>query len=274
MADDESVASMNNERRLQRARVFDEIAELYDQARRDPPDQLFTNLFALAGIEPAGASVLEIGCGTGQATLPLARRGCRVVCVEMGANLARIARRKLSPFTGVEIVNVRFEDWEPNGVFDMVLAVTSWHWIDPQLRYAKAAAVLRAAGVLAFTTGCHAFPPGFDTFFAEIQTCYRAIGETGLKWPPPLPEEIPDAREDIERSGYFDDVRVERFLGAEEFTADEYVELMSTASDHRLMEPAKREHLFGEMRRLIAERPGGRVRKHILTILHVARKIR
>ena len=264
---------MDDEIRLQRARTFDEIAELYDRARRERPDQLFDDLFRQAGIKPADASVLEIGCGTGQATLPLARRGCRVVCVEMGSNLTHIARRKLAPFPAVTINNARFEDWEPGGaVFNMVFAETSWHWLDPQLRYAKAAALLGPAGVLAFTTVGHAFPPGFDPFFTQIQACYEAIGETHLKWPPPLPEQVSDARDEIERSGFFEDVRLVRRVWAEEYTADEYVDLMKTASDHRLMEPGKREWLFAEMRRLISSRPSGRIQKHNLSILHVARK--
>jgi SAM-dependent methyltransferase len=264
--------AMNDERRLQRARAFDDIAELYDQARREPPEQLFTDLFALAAIEPTNANVLEIGCGTGQATLPLARRGCRVVGVEMGPNLARIARRKLSPFPGVKVVNARFEEWESNDLVDIVVAVTSWHWLDPRLRYARAAAALRPGGVLAFTTGGHAFPRGFDPFFSEIRACYEAMGETGFEWPPAPPQETPDAREEIEQSGYFDDVRVARRLWVEEFTADEYVRLLSTFSDHRLMEAAKRERLFGEVRQRIAARRGGCIRKHNLTILHVARR--
>ncbi|HYL35251.1 MAG TPA: class I SAM-dependent methyltransferase [Bryobacteraceae bacterium] len=266
---------MNEERRLQRARTFDEAAELYDRARREWPDQLFKDLFAQAGIEAAGADVLEIGCGTGQASLAQARRGCRMLCLEMGANLANIARRKLAPFPRVTIVNVRFEDWKPlDATFDIVFASNSWHWLDPRLRYAKSAALLPPAGVLAFTISGHGFPPGFDPFFTQIQECYEAIGEARIKSPPPLPDEIPDARDDIENSGYFEDVRIVRHLWTEEFTADEYVGLMSTASDHRLMEPAKRERLFSEMRRLIGERPDGRIRKHNVTILHVARRKR
>jgi hypothetical protein len=132
--------------------------------------------------------------------------------------------------------------------------------------------VLRPAGVLAFTAGGHVFPPGFDPFFAEIQNCYKAIGEARLEWPPPAPEEMPDAREEIEHSGYFEKPTVTRRVRVDEFTADEYVAMMSTASDHRLMQPAKREQLFAEMRRLIHARPGGRIRKHSLTILHLARK--
>ena len=115
--------------------------------------------------------------------------------MEMGSNLARIAQRKLASFRGVTVNNVRFEDWEPGGaVFDMVFAETSWHWLDPRVRYAKAAAVLRPAGVLAFTTGGRAFPPGFDPFFKQIHACYEAIGVDSLKWPPLPPERIADAQ--------------------------------------------------------------------------------
>jgi SAM-dependent methyltransferase len=259
--------------RIRRAHTFDEIAELYDRGRREPPDHIFNDLFVQAGIEPSSARILEIGCGTGQATLPLARRGCHIVCVEMGANLARIARRNLAGFPRVRVDTSRFEDWEPGSLsFDIVFAATSWHWLDPRLRYAKAAQVLRPAGILAFTTGSHVLPPGFDPFFAEMQNCYEAIGEARMEGPLPAPEEVRDAHEEIEQSGYFENVRVIRRTWVDEFTADEYVAMMSTASDHRLMQPAKRDQLFAEMRRLIHARPGGRIRKHNLTILHFAQK--
>lgn len=77
-------------------------------------------------MEPSGKDVLEIGCGTGQATLPLAERGCNVAGVEMGENLARMARSKVERYPNVRIVTARFEDWDPRGAsFDMVFAVTS-----------------------------------------------------------------------------------------------------------------------------------------------------
>jgi hypothetical protein len=64
-----------------------------------------------------------------------------------------------------------------------------------------------------------------------------------------------------------------RRLWAEEFTAEEHVALMRTASDHRLLETDKREWLFEEMRRRIESRPGGRVTKHNVTLVHLARRL-
>ena len=60
--------------------TFNEDAARYDRARPRYPVQMFDDL-AAAGVAP-GARVLEIGCGTGQATVPLAERGCRIVAVE------------------------------------------------------------------------------------------------------------------------------------------------------------------------------------------------
>lgn len=261
------------ERRFERAQTFDAIAELYDQGRREPPDWLYDTLFSSSGLDPAQTRILEIGCGTGKSTLPLARRGCYVVALEMGANLARLAQQHLAAFPHVEIINSRFEDWSFAEPFDLVLAITAWHWLDPAVRYQRAAAALKAGGILAFWWNEHVFPPGYDPCFEQIQDGYGAIGVGRLPWPPPPLESIADARAEIEQTGLFDDVRVIRPLWAEEFTADEHVALMRTASDHQLMETAKREYLFAEMRRLIEARPGGRIVKHNLTLLHLARRL-
>lgn len=51
------------------------------RARPGYPPQLFADLAQLAHIGP-GSRVLEIGCGTGQATVPLAERGGEIVAVE------------------------------------------------------------------------------------------------------------------------------------------------------------------------------------------------
>ncbi|HUN84388.1 MAG TPA: methyltransferase domain-containing protein [Terracidiphilus sp.] len=259
------------DQRIQRARTFDEIAELYDRGRREPPGWLYDVLFSSSGLDPS-ARILEIGCATAKSTLPLARRGCHVVALEMGANLARLAQQHLASFPRVRVINTRFEDWEAEEPFDLILAVTAWHWLDPKVRYARAAAALKTGGILAFSSSEQAFPPDYDLFFEQIQDAYEAVGAGRLPQPFPPHETIADSGTEIEQSGFFDNVRVLRRLWTEEFTADEHVAMMQTASDHRLIDSTKREWLFAEMRRLIESRPGGRIRKHNLTLLHLARK--
>src|SRR5918912_4072484 len=136
------------DRRRLRA-TFEEVPELYERARPLYPPELFDDLVTYAGLE-AGSRVLEIGCGTGQATLPLAERGFDVVCVELGAGLADVAQRKLAEFANATVVNADFETWDaPPESFDAVVAFTAFHWIDTDVRYAKPARLLRRGGALA-----------------------------------------------------------------------------------------------------------------------------
>lgn len=123
----------------------------------------------------------------------------------MGAQLAERARRNLAAFP-VEIHFAPFEAWEIEPeAFDLVYAATTWHWLDPAIRYKKTYRLLRPGGHLAFWSALHAFPVGFDRFFSDIQEVYDAIGESYEgDWPPPTPEQIPDESHEIDASSTCD----------------------------------------------------------------------
>lgn len=242
--------------------VFDGVADRYDAARPEYPGELFDDLVALASLEP-GDRLLEVGCATGKATRPLLGRGFSIACVEPGPSLAACARA-----LGLDVHNVRFEDFETDERFDLVFAATAWHWLEPGVRYRRAHALLRPGAHLAFWGAFHALPPGFDPFFTEIQAVYDEIGESHPDgWPPPEPE---DDRAEIEASGLFGDVQVRRYLWELQYTADEYVALLDTFSGHIEMTDGQRTRLYGAIRELLA---GRRVRRHWESILHVASRL-
>jgi SAM-dependent methyltransferase len=249
--------------------TFDQDAELYDNLRPGYPKELFDDLAGMIPLTPQ-ARVLEIGCGTGQATRSLARRECSILCVELGDSLAAVARERLAPFPNVQIVVSPFETWDPHGSsFDLVFAATSWHWLDPKSRFPKAASVLKPEGGLGILTTSHVLPDDGDPFFVEVQDAYRRVGEVDT--PPPSPTQVRDAGEKIEASGLFHDVRVRRYLWNETYTSEEYVALLNTYSGHRAMPGHLRQELYEDIRRRIRRRPGGCVRKHYLFTLHVAK---
>lgn len=250
--------------------TFDAVAASYESARPAYPAALYDDLVELAELEP-GARLLEVGCGPGIATRPLLERGYRISCVELGERLAAEARRNLAGLP-VEIHVGAFETWpgEPGG-FDLVYAATAWHWIDPDSRYRLAHAQLRSGGHVAFWSARHAFPVDADPLFRELQPVYEELGEARVEsWP--LPEDVPDEAADIEASALFEDVRIRRYVWERRYTADEYLALLDTFSGHIAMGEAKRARLYGEIRRRLAERPDGTLRRHWLAILHVARR--
>jgi SAM-dependent methyltransferase len=253
--------------------TFDSAALLYQQARPDYPEALFEAVIASARLRP-GDHLLEIGCATGKATLPFARRGFRLTCVEMGKNLAAVARRNLAGLSA-EVVQARFEDWEPapGAAYPLIFAATAWSWLDPAVRYRKAWRLLQPGGHLALWNAAHVFPPGGDPFFREIQDVYDEIGEglpPGARWP--APGELPDYRAEIEATGLFDDVTVRHFDWECVYDADSYIALLDTFSGHISMERAGRERLYSEIRRRLARRGDGLLRRHWGAALHVARR--
>jgi len=251
--------------------TFDEVADLYETARRPYPDEVVDDLVALAGLQ-AGSAVVEIGCGTGQATVALAARGLRITCVELGGRLAAIARRKLAGFPEIDVVVADFELWAPPRLdYDAVVSFNAFHWLDPARRYELTARLLRPGGSLAFVEPSHVVPPGSDPIFLEMQEDYRAVGMRGDDGPP-RPEQVPDFRDQIEASGFFEDVVVHRHLFTRTYTADEYLALMETASDHRLRPDDVREELARRKRRRIEARPGATVEMTFLAVLHAARR--
>src|ERR687890_590929 len=137
-------------RRRNRLRsTFDGAALLYDEVRPGYPEDLFDDVVALSRI-PAGGRILEIGCGTGQATVPFARRGYRILCVELGENMAAVARRNLEGYAQAEVRCGDFEKWPlGEGSFDLAISATAFHWLDPQVAYPKGAGARGEGGARA-----------------------------------------------------------------------------------------------------------------------------
>ncbi len=273
MPDDKAA---QGDERLRLRRTFDAAADRYDQARPNYPEQIFDDLARLAALR-RGDHLLEVGAGTGKATAPLARRGFRITCLELGPALAAAARRNLAGIAPVTVIHASYDDWAPpaGAAFDLVFAATAWHWLDPDSRYRKAAELLRADGHLAFWSAMHVFPDDGDPFFREIQQVYDEIGEGQ---PPgegrPRPGELPDDRAGIAASGLFDDVQVRQYDWELRYDAESYIALLDTFSGHLEMAPWKRAHLYDAIRERLARRPDEELRRHWGAVLHVARRRR
>lgn len=225
--------------------VFDLDAEAYDRTRPVCPAALFDDLLQVAGLAP-GDRLLEIGCGTGQATLPLASRGLCVTAVELGARLAALARQRLAAFPGVEVLTGPFEEWEPTEHYEAVLAVNSLHWIEPAVRYAKPAGLLDPGGMMAVVSTVRAQPADADPFWTEVQQDYRAVGYAG--GPPPPPEQVETPRLPDAARTWFDDLTARRYPFRTIYTAEDYLANLATQSSTRALGPARAADFLSRVR--------------------------
>jgi SAM-dependent methyltransferase len=265
---------ISDEERERLRRTFSQAAESYQRSRPDYPSELFDTLVAAARLKP-GDRLLEVGCATGKATLPMVRRGFRVTCVELSPELAAAARGNLAGLDA-EVIEGSFEAWQPRPgeQFDLVFAATAWHWVDPAVRYEAAWRALRPGGHLAFWGALHVVPDGGDQFFREIQEVYDEIGEGapgGYDFP--RPGELNVHTGEIEASGLFEATLVEHFDWERVYNADGYIALLDTFSANISMTDRQRDRLYGEIRRRLAERPDGTLRRHWGAVLQVARRL-
>lgn len=256
------------------ARTFDTSADVYDGARPGYPAALFDDLAALAGLAPE-ARLLEIGCGTGKATLPLARRGYAITCVEPGQRLAAVARRNLAAFPRVVVREGSFEAFTPDRPYDLVYAATSWDWLDPATKYSRAAAALRPAttsrgGCLAVFWNAHIVIPGDDRFWEVVQHVYerhapQMVGE------PPLASSLPTSIEPAARDAGFEEIAVRYYPWTEMYTTPRYMDVMRTFSGHIVLPADVRAALINDVGALIDGEFGGEIVKHWVSVLMMSR---
>jgi SAM-dependent methyltransferase len=207
---------------------------------------MFDDLVRLTGLAP-GDRIIEIGCGTGQATVPLAERGLAITAVELGAQLAAVARRRLTGFPSVEVVTTAFETWEPAGPpVDAVVAVSSLHWIDPHLAYAKPHALVRPGGALVVGGCLWAKPADADRFWADVQADYRAVGYAG--GPPPPPEQIGPQHFPAEAGAFFAEVASRRYPFQRVYSAQDYLAILATQSDTHALGATRRAGFLSRVR--------------------------
>ncbi|MBB5571856.1 MULTISPECIES: class I SAM-dependent methyltransferase [Rhizobium] len=134
--------------------TFDGMAGLYGDARPTYPESMFDDIAAFAGLGSKDA-ILEIGCGTGQATQTFARRGFSILALEPGKELMGIAQQNLMKFPHIRFAETTFEAWpgKPE-TFKLVMAAQSFHWVAPDVRFAKTAEQLAPGGTLAVFWKC------------------------------------------------------------------------------------------------------------------------
>lgn len=248
---------------------FDEVAELYDKVRPGYPDDLFDELAAALLRSPM---VVEVGPGTGQATKGLVARGAKVTAVELGAHLAAVLARNLPT---VDVVVGPFETVDlALGSFDAVVAASSYHWVPPEARLSRPAALLRSGGHLALIALNQVASPADRGFFEEVHHVFSRHGLPGTHDPVPTHEElVPEFVDEIVASPHFAEPSIRRYRWDQRYTAREYAELKRTDSNSRAMsDPDARDAMLAEVETLINSRYDGWIVRPLTASLVLARR--
>ncbi len=261
---------MEHARRLS----FGKVAELYDKTRPSYPPALVEKLISVTELGPS-ERLLEVGAGTGKATIMFASRGVPVLAIEPSAEMARVARRNLASYRGISLVQSEFERWHPGGErFPLLYSAQAWHWIAPAIRYPHAREALRDGGWLA--AFWNAADWGSCELREELKAAYRraapGFAPDGPMHPAGLerPQSGAGWRTEIASAPRFDNPEMQAFPWSCAYSTEEYVALLRTHSDHHLLEREQRETLLAAVAEVI-DRAGGVLRLPYVTELCLAR---
>jgi len=278
----------NDKRRLS----FGAIAEQYDRYRPSYPAELVDDVLAYAGAGP-GDRALEVGPGTGRATLLFAARDLRVTGVEPDPAMASVARRRLEQADlDAEILCVDFEaafDGEadrpalPEHAFTLLFSATAWHWVDPDKRNRLAARALTPGGALApfwnrpdWST--NPLRPELDAAYEPASSAFGPES-AGPMHPRGTPREYRSPQEWLDswfhaenRDNDFTDVEARTYRTTVVYTTESYLALIGTHSDHHLLPAGVRDPLFERIAAVI-DAAGGSFELTYEALLCLARRV-
>lgn len=125
------------------------IAGIYEEIRPSYPEKLIQDVISKVDLK-FNDRLLEIGAGTGKATIQFADKGFRIQAIELGEDMAEILKDKCTAYPDVSVDVVSFEKWKcPNNLkYDMIYSAQAFHWIDKNIKYKKCHELLNTNGYL------------------------------------------------------------------------------------------------------------------------------
>lgn len=236
---------------------FDDYAGDYDMVRPGYPTQLFKDIKDNCEVG-TNSRLLEIGAGSGIATIELAKFGGHVIGIEPGANLAKIAKKQTKALDNVEIVETMLENFRTEKKFDMILAFTAFHWIDGNVKYQKVEEMLEDNGHLVLI---------WNSFFQSDSPATTEVNEAYREFLPETYEKSLQTSEvnqgvlsklngrelEIYRSDLFYPVFQKKYLVLYKYDEYTYPKLLNTFPKIVAVEEKKREKFLSRISEIVKQ---------------------
>jgi len=223
--------------------TFNEVSAEYDKLRPQYPDSLFGDVLAFSNLDST-KKALEIGIGTGQATLPFLKTGCELTAVELGGNLARYSREKYAEYGRFNVINKDFESvsLEENS-YGLIYSASAFHWIPLEIGMRKVNRLLKPGGAFAWISVQP--DPSQEDVHNELQNVYEKYSRyfSGGRMPFDRRADVLDNqsyRVNAFKQYGFADIEDKLYYGSRTLNARDYAALCGTYSDHRAIPEAER----------------------------------
>ncbi|MGE5828434.1 MAG: class I SAM-dependent methyltransferase [Micromonosporaceae bacterium] len=247
--------------------TFGEVADVFDQVRREYPTALVDDVLAYAG--RSGRRALEVGAGTGKATLAFVERGVPVVAVEPDEAMAAVLARHVAERGDVQIVHSTFEDLRPGEAFGLLYSADAWHWTQPERRWQLATQALAPGGALAlFWNRDRIDDPALRQVLIDVlaEIYPTSVVADAPAEPAALLAEWP--ADELAQQAAFTDVVARIYPSRSIVSGAQYLTHMSTRAQIRMLDEPTRARLFA----VLAEPFDRDVPLALHAVLHLARR--
>jgi ubiquinone/menaquinone biosynthesis C-methylase UbiE len=254
---------------------FNEVASEYDIWRPTYVPELFADIIKFSGINQTSRA-LEVGIGTGQATLPFLKLNCHATAIELGDELAAFSRKKFEDYKNFEVVNMAFEDYEcPDNSIDIIYSASAFHWIPEEVGYPKVYRLLKSGGTFARFANHPYKDKSNEPLHVAIENVYEKYSKISpnafsLKSTEYNKEKCKE-RSDISKKYGFVDANYKLYYRIRTFDAESYAALISTYSDHRAMGTETLKLFLCEIKEVINSY-GGKINVYDTLDLQLAKK--
>jgi ubiquinone/menaquinone biosynthesis C-methylase UbiE len=236
-----------------RASLFNTAAIAYDKFRPGYPEQLIDDMLNLADVATSSC-LLEVGCGTGKATVQVAKRGYSIDCIDPGANLLELAKKNCKAWPSVRFHHGKFEqaDLNPNH-YDLIYSAQAFHWIDQNLRWSLCRKYLLPKGAVSVLHNYSPIP--HQGTGKELTERLEQI-TAGVAKVDDHEASIRKWTKEMEQSGVFAVVYVRRYNWIRSFTTEQYIGLFTTFSDFLSMPKGTQEKVANVIQEIITTNGG------------------
>ena len=255
-------------------RLFGADPDAYDAARPPYPDWIFESLRA-SGALFAGAATLEIGPGSGTPTRRLLEHGIRpLTLIEPDDRLAGVLLKRILP--GNDHCELRTESFEeadlPDGYFDLAVAATAFHWVDPRSGLSKLRRVLTPAGTAALIWNLFQDPGKPDPFHEATKSLLAPMAVSPSGAPDTLPWALDRAaREREARRAGFTRVSYEESRWSYEISTEQVGMLYANFSGVQRLPAGERSRLLNALMDIAEDAFAGRVVRNMTSCLYQLR---
>ena len=255
---------MNKEKLV---RTFDDNATSYDKYRPSYPEKLVEEIIERSQIKK-NDRILEIGSGTGQLSVDFVKRGYHLLGIEKGASLSRIASDKLERYGKGHIVHSTFEDWTPNGKFNLVISAQAFHWIDKESGIEKILKLLEERGSLGLVWNMDISQE--TEFWKQTSKVYKKYLPT-IEAKKSMEETIDEHWDFMKLKEGFTNLNRKEYRWEKTYSKEEYLGLLGTFSPHMSLKKNRREKFFQDIETII-ENLNDQVVKYYKSVLLIANK--